>query len=246
MEVHHHPNPSKKNFKEYFLEFLMIFLAVTLGFFAESLREHISDRSKEKEYIHSYIKTLKEDTAQLRGIILFDSTKDRGLDSVLKMNYFELKDTNKQKKLFYYDLKYLDNINLFKGSDAVMQQLKNTGSLRLIQKDHIADSIILYDESVNDTYGQGEIYKSLFYELQTIQLTLFNLTIISDTFKFTLPEIMKLPIPMIDSDQQKIKIFFNKVFAYKSVNRYYYKVLLKKELSFAEKLILLLKREYNL
>lgn len=39
MEVHHHPHVEKKNFKEYFLEFLMIFLAVTLGFFAESLRE---------------------------------------------------------------------------------------------------------------------------------------------------------------------------------------------------------------
>ena len=37
MEVHHHPEvPHKsKSWKEYFLEFLMIFLAVTLGFFAE-------------------------------------------------------------------------------------------------------------------------------------------------------------------------------------------------------------------
>ena len=39
MEVHHHPKPGKKNFKEYFLEFLMIFLAVSLGFFAEQIRE---------------------------------------------------------------------------------------------------------------------------------------------------------------------------------------------------------------
>jgi cell division protein FtsB len=38
MEVHHHPHVEKKNFKEYFLEFLMIFLAVTMGFFAESIR----------------------------------------------------------------------------------------------------------------------------------------------------------------------------------------------------------------
>lgn len=28
MEVHHHPHVEKKNFKEYFLEFLMISLAV--------------------------------------------------------------------------------------------------------------------------------------------------------------------------------------------------------------------------
>jgi len=40
MEMHHHPDlhRKKKNWKEYFLEFLMIFLAVTLGFFAETMR----------------------------------------------------------------------------------------------------------------------------------------------------------------------------------------------------------------
>ncbi|HXS54614.1 MAG TPA: hypothetical protein VN726_00740 [Hanamia sp.] len=48
MEVHHHPTVEKKNFKDYFLEFLMIFLAVTLGFFAESYREHLVDIKKEK------------------------------------------------------------------------------------------------------------------------------------------------------------------------------------------------------
>jgi len=31
MEVHHHPHVEKKNFKEYFLEFVMIFLDVTMG-----------------------------------------------------------------------------------------------------------------------------------------------------------------------------------------------------------------------
>jgi len=39
MEVHHHPDVEKKGFKEYLLEGLMIFLAVTMGFFAESYRE---------------------------------------------------------------------------------------------------------------------------------------------------------------------------------------------------------------
>ena len=45
MEVHHHPHVEKKNFKEYFLEFLMIFLAVTIGFFAENIREHITEQA---------------------------------------------------------------------------------------------------------------------------------------------------------------------------------------------------------
>ena len=48
MEVHHHPHVEKKNFKEYFFEFVMIFLAVTMGFFAESLREHLITTRKKK------------------------------------------------------------------------------------------------------------------------------------------------------------------------------------------------------
>jgi hypothetical protein len=50
MEVHHHPHVEKKRFREYFLEFLMIFLAVTLDFFAENIREIIGSREKEKTF----------------------------------------------------------------------------------------------------------------------------------------------------------------------------------------------------
>ncbi|HSV10465.1 MAG TPA: hypothetical protein VLI68_06840, partial [Hanamia sp.] len=68
MEVHHHPDlhHKKKNFKEYFLEFLMIFLAVTLGFFAESYREYLNNLSKENEYMASLVEDLKSDTSFLQ------------------------------------------------------------------------------------------------------------------------------------------------------------------------------------
>jgi len=51
MEIHHHPEVEKKGIKEYLLEGLMIFLAVMMGFFAESYREHLTEHSKEREYI---------------------------------------------------------------------------------------------------------------------------------------------------------------------------------------------------
>ena len=69
MEVHHHPHVEKKNFKEYFFEFLMIFLAVTLGFFAESLREHIVDKEREREYISSFYTDLQSDQRDLPVLI---------------------------------------------------------------------------------------------------------------------------------------------------------------------------------
>jgi len=39
MEVHHPHHPThKKKWSEYIIEFLMLFAAVTLGFFAENVR----------------------------------------------------------------------------------------------------------------------------------------------------------------------------------------------------------------
>ena len=72
MEVHHHPelpHGDKKNFREYLLEGLMIFIAVFMGFVAENIREHISDNSKEKNYARSLYSDLKKDSAQLADVI---------------------------------------------------------------------------------------------------------------------------------------------------------------------------------
>jgi hypothetical protein len=66
MEVHHHPHTEKKNFKEYFLEFLMIFPAVTLGFIAENVRENISENSQEKELAKSLYKEIYSDSITMQ------------------------------------------------------------------------------------------------------------------------------------------------------------------------------------
>jgi hypothetical protein len=55
MEVHHHAhNPAalhhKKNWKSYFWEFLMLFLAVFCGFFAEYQLEHKIEKNRGKQY----------------------------------------------------------------------------------------------------------------------------------------------------------------------------------------------------
>lgn len=72
MEVHHHPDlhHGKKKWKEYFLEFLMIFLAVTLGFFAETYREKISEKHREKDYIAGLINNIRGNTSELNGLII--------------------------------------------------------------------------------------------------------------------------------------------------------------------------------
>jgi hypothetical protein len=70
MEVHHHAHDPaaphhKKNWKSYFWEFLMLFLAVFCGFLAEYQLEHVIENNREKQYIISMIKELEADTAQI-------------------------------------------------------------------------------------------------------------------------------------------------------------------------------------
>src|SRR5664279_307946 len=141
MEVHHHPdlNHKKKHIKEYLLEFLMIFLAVTLGFLAENVREHITARSKEREYIQGFIRNVQDDTANLRRIINFDNKQVKGIDSFLLLRHADMKlDSN--RKNFYFTLSTFYNSASFSSNNATLQQLKSTGDYRLIVRDHVADS----------------------------------------------------------------------------------------------------------
>src|SRR3982751_6006674 len=61
MEVHKHPHhvTYKKKWGEYLLEFLMLFLAVFLGFVAENIREHAVEYNRSKEYAISLIQDLQ-------------------------------------------------------------------------------------------------------------------------------------------------------------------------------------------
>ena len=70
MEVHqpHHPT-HKKKWTGYLLEFVMLFLAVFLGFMAENKREHIVNTKKENRYMQSMVEDLQMDTAILNIII---------------------------------------------------------------------------------------------------------------------------------------------------------------------------------
>lgn len=83
MEVHHHSHTPKK-IKEYISEFFMLFAAVTLGFFAENLREHKVIEHKMTENYQSLIEDLKQDSVKIRSI--FDST-ERYEPNIVKFKY---------------------------------------------------------------------------------------------------------------------------------------------------------------
>src|SRR6266513_4029761 len=68
MEVHAHAHTERKKWTHYLWEFLMLFLAVTLGFLVENQREHYIEHKKEIQYIRSYIEDLHTDIKQIDSI----------------------------------------------------------------------------------------------------------------------------------------------------------------------------------
>jgi len=66
MEIHQPQLPTPKNkWSEYIIEFVMLFAAVTLGFFAENIRESIAAEEKKQELLAAVVQDFKTDKSEI-------------------------------------------------------------------------------------------------------------------------------------------------------------------------------------
>jgi hypothetical protein len=176
MDVHHHPDlhHKKKKWKEYFLEFLMIFLAVTLGFIAENIRESISEHERAKVFAASMLKDLEADTAQLRPYRTYFDYAAGNVDTLMQMlSSHDLKDIP-TGKLYWYGL-WGGAHRFFVPNDATFQQMKSSGSLRYFDKtiaydvanyDRLCRMMQTTDASLNTIYGETRKSRALIFEFR--------------------------------------------------------------------------------
>jgi len=150
MEVHHHPDlhHKPKPWKEYLLEYIMIFLAVMTGFFAESYREHLSERSKEHEYAVSIKKDLLADTANLNIWIPANLTRAARLDTLI--SYLEVSGFVKDGSNMYYLARLSTRNSIFTPSDNTILEMKSSGNLRLIRSRDIINGLMNFEQSITE------------------------------------------------------------------------------------------------
>lgn len=102
MEVHHPHHPThKKKWSEYIIEFVMLFTAVTLGFFAENIREGIAENKKKKELLIAVAEDFNKDIKQIEFHKQFDLNKIKISDSLDKLTDL---DPQKIDQQLYYRL----------------------------------------------------------------------------------------------------------------------------------------------
>jgi hypothetical protein len=173
MEVHaHHLHraPGKK-FWHFFFEFLMLFLAIFCGFLAENWREKLQEHRREKEFIHSIVEDIRSDTLQSNQVLMKLRKISTGIDSVLiALSSSEvIRNSNNAYRLWNNIL----GLDVFVSNDRTIEQLKNSGELRLIRKKDVSDRIMKYDQILKKYYVQSDLMYNALREM-TIYRQLFD------------------------------------------------------------------------
>ena len=145
MEIHKHPHhlTHKKKWGEYLLEFLMLFLAVFLGFVAENIREHQVEKNRELEFIKSLTLDLEDDVKGLDTMIAFEHTAILKLDTLMYL----LNDPTLAKQngdQLYYVARIGPRAYPFVNNSRTFDQLRNSGSFRLIRNAAASNNIMDY------------------------------------------------------------------------------------------------------
>ena len=182
MEVHHHPDMhhEPKKWKAYLLEFLMIFLAVTMGFFAERLREHLNDSSKGKEYIESLVQDLKVDQEILAKDIISLQSGISMMDSMITfLDNTELLASNTGK--LYYLARLAPRLQPLPLNDKTFEQLKNAGNFRLIKNVRTSNKIMDYYNKVPLVRLLESINETEFTQYKIVASKVFNPEIFNNT-----------------------------------------------------------------
>ena len=253
MEVHKHPHHvmHSKKWHEYLLEFLMLFLAVFLGFVAENIREDQSDKGKEKQYMQSIIKDLETDTTNLKNIIKRKSDDIVRTDSLLKL----LTGENFQNAtgLIYYYGRMISLTDFFHITNGTVQQLINSGSLRLIKKQDIIDSIQSYMNTYADLSFRQNLEEEHIFQYRDVASKIFDVkvfeAIVRDTSSNMMSDTASISKPVGNpSLLTNDKLFLNEMLMkvhYMKRNKIYNKRNLQLLNIKAKELIQLIKNEYN-
>jgi len=147
MEVHHHPkaigsHTSRKKWTHYFWEFFMLFLAVTMGFIVENIREQYIESHRAHELVTPLLEDIREDTAALNTLIELRDKQSKVLDTI--RDIMKSEDWKKGSKKLYSLFRLYVRRQEFQNRNTTIEQLKNSGYLRYFKDQKLVSLIQQY------------------------------------------------------------------------------------------------------
>ena len=256
MEVHAHTHTARKKWTHYFWEFLMLFLAVFLGFLAENQREHYIENQRARAYAQSLLKDLQSDTTDIRTAEQHELLTERMIDSLVDFtgnaNVY-----SKGGQLYYY-IRLATAFYNIDWSKATLNQLINSGNLRYFTNHELVNLISIYNTTSNTIISLENtiaIYRDRAnaYRDQVIKARHFQYflqlkmdDVIGGRKLLIIDSLRNLDLPLQSKDPALINNFLNALVSTKANRQFLRERLYTRAIKEAVAIMELLQKEYHL
>ena len=173
MEVHAHDlhKAPGHGWKHYIFEFLMLFLAVSLGAYVENLRESILHKEEVKTHINSLVADLRTDISLLESGLERNNYSAQMADSLIELLHSDVSNT---AHIYVAARTVTANLGYCYTNSKSFDQMKSSGLLRYIKPNYLLDSIGSYYVSFQWLTNQTELLRLKMDEIHKKNALLFD------------------------------------------------------------------------
>ena len=143
------------NFKKYALDFIVVFLGISVSFGLNNLNEKRKDRVSEKNYYENLLEDARQDLSNLENQIMVCEQRLDASNEILIL----VQNNSSIKEIVSNSFNAVRQMsNHFKPIDATYEDLKSSGNLKLIQDNSLKNEILNYYSyltGVTETISNG-------------------------------------------------------------------------------------------
>jgi hypothetical protein len=194
-------------FKDYFLQFLMLFLAIFLGAIGENYRQQYTDevveRNMERETLEAMINDLKTDISNLDLSINNKTEKGILANNLITLLINSELDGESTKEI-YYCARVMTTREAFFASEGAVTQLQYSGGYSMITNTSIIDQINKYHYIKEKIYKLNETEEHILIQYRIAASKIFKADVFSSMLDAEKHKNYKYYIKPLEED---IKLF---------------------------------------
>ena len=177
MEVHQHSHTARKKWNHFLWEFFMLFLAVSLGFLVENLREHRIEHRREKALMKALVLDLHADILQIDSLTEKRISRNQHCDSLISL----LANTDRKNGIleYYYGRNASRRIH-FRPQDGTLLQLRNSGGFGVVHEERVLNSINSYELALKNNLENIEVEEKELTEYTAIAAKVFDVKVFQE------------------------------------------------------------------
>ena len=160
MEVHHHSHTSRKKWAHYFWEFLMLFLAVACGFFAEYQLEHKIEKDRARQFLQSMVVDVRTNIINLDSLMTQDKIIIANHDELVN---WLLQDSATIDRSAFAQKMGAVWIRNFLVRKETYEQMKSSGSLRYVGNIEFLKKMMDYERITNFAQYRNQDFEKKYY-----------------------------------------------------------------------------------